>query len=155
MSDLEQWFMGPCETLRYLPEEDRGDAVLVCDLTTGTDAREKREHRRDLSQWLGHGGRAIARVNHMSTPFCSEDVEEVLGLPGLIALLLPEVRVPAALRSFAKRIARAGVPILAEISGAEGIEQASDLADVPGIDGFALDQLAYALDLGARSPSRS
>ncbi|UQX89048.1 HpcH/HpaI aldolase/citrate lyase family protein [Jatrophihabitans telluris] len=149
MSDLEVWLLGGCTDLRRYEVDSAADGVLICDLTTGTDAREKREHRRDLSQWLAHGGRAVARVNSITTPFCGEDVEEVLGLPGLSALLLPDIRVPAALRSFAKRIARAEVPVLAEIASAEGVARAAEIAEVPGVDGLVFDPMAYALDLGA------
>jgi citrate lyase subunit beta/citryl-CoA lyase len=154
MSDLPRWFMSDCETLRRDAQArpsglTPGSTRMVCDLTKGSDAREKRQHRRDLSQWLDHGGHAIVRVNELSTPFCGEDVEEVLGRPGLEGLLLPDVRVPAALRSFTKRIARADVPVWAEIASAEGVTRTPELCAVDGVEGLVFHPLRFAEDLTA------
>lgn len=128
MSDGPHWFMSDCATLRAeMPERHARNEVLVCDLTSGTDALFKRRHRRDLSQWLSHGGSAIVRVNDITTPFCGEDVEEVLGLAGLDGILLPNVRVPAALRGFIRRVVRSGDPVWAEIDSAEGVSRVADI----------------------------
>lgn len=154
MSDLAHWFLSDCETLRReadVPAAGRASGAerLVCDLARGSDAREKHAHRRDLSQWLNHGGSAIVRVNDLHTPFCGEDVEEVLGLAGLEGLLVPNVRVPAALRSFVKRIARAEVPVWAEITSAEGVARATEICEIEGLEGLVLNPLSVAADLGA------
>lgn len=109
---------------------DASDAdVVVLDLEDGLPASEKVRGRRAVRTWL-HGQDAWVRLSPAATGEWSEDLLAVAGAPGLTGVILAKAESVADVAATAGRLP-SGIPIVALIESATGIEAALEIARHP------------------------
>ena len=93
----------------------------------------------DMAGWV--------RINSNTTPLWEEDLDALNGLPGLKGIMLPNTEEPDQVTLTAMR-AGAGIPVLALIETAIGIEAATRIAQAPGTFRLALGTNDFRKDTG-------
>ena len=101
----------------------------------------------DVATWL-QSKSAWVRINDRSTPFWSDDVDHLKGVPGLVGVMLAKTE---SADHVAETFDRLGgtTPVLALIESALGIEQAPSIACARGVIRLAFGSGDYRRDTGA------
>jgi len=148
----------PLRSVLYIPasreralEKARGlkaDAIIF-DLEDAVAPTEKDDARATLAAALAKGGYGdrlrIVRINGLETPWGREDAALASACD---AVLIPKVG--AAADVLAAASLTGDVPLWAMIETPQGILNAAEIAQAPGLEGFVLGTNDLAKDLGAR-----
>jgi citrate lyase subunit beta/citryl-CoA lyase len=124
----------------------RADQVIL-DIEDAVDPARKDQAREDVAQWLSDGKRAWVRINDRSTPFWSDDVDRLAGLPGVAGVVLAKTEAAAHVTETFDRLGGA-VPVLPLIESALGIEEAVSIAQARGAFRLAFGSGDYRRDTG-------
>jgi len=142
-------------TLLYAPG-DRSDLVrkaiagpadvVIIDLEDAVAPDHKSAARAALPELASDNSRPVrVRVNAIGTPWHSDDVDAVAGLPDAVGLLLPKAEHPEEVASLVAALPGRAVHLL--IESAIGVEAAFQLASA-GVASIALGEADLGADLG-------
>lgn len=124
---------------------DAGADAIVADLEDATPADGKDAARALVAAVLGEhavGCLRLVRVNGVGTPWFDDDLAAVSRLP-LDGLVLPKAT-PEAVPA----LAAAGLPVVAIVETAEGLQRSAELARAPGVVALQLGAVDLGLELG-------
>jgi citrate lyase subunit beta/citryl-CoA lyase len=107
-----------------------GADAVVLDIEDGLPDSQKPGGRRAVAEWLHAGGRAWVRINSVSTPMWSADLDALAAAPGLAGVMLAKTESVDDIAATAARLP-SGTPVVALIESALGIESAFDIARTP------------------------
>ena len=124
----------------------RADQIIL-DVEDAVDPARKDAARDDVIAWLSAGNRAWVRINDRSTPFWSDDVALLAGVPGLDGVLLAKTEAAEHVTETFDRLGGA-VPVLPLIESAVGIEAAVAIAGARGAFRLAFGSGDYRRDTG-------
>lgn len=124
----------------------RADAVVL-DIEDAVDPSNKPQARLDVADWLRAGGRAWVRVNDAASPFWSDDLAALAGIPSLLGIVLAKTESPAQVTSSFDRLGGA-VPVVALVESAIGMEDAAHIARARGAFRLAFGSGDFRRDTG-------
>jgi len=127
----------------------RADLVII-DLEDAVAPAHRADARDATARWLAGGGRACVRVNGATSRDHQGDIDAVIDLPGLVAVMLAKTDDPARVASVAQQ---AHVPVIPLIESAAGLARTAAIAATAGVGRLAFGHLDFALDIGA-APTR-
>ncbi|RAE31980.1 CoA ester lyase, partial [Burkholderia multivorans] len=90
---------------------------------------------------------SCVRINKMESEFWYDDLAAVATLPGLRGVMLPETERPEQVSYTAMR-AKAGLPVIALLESARGVENATKIAEAPGTFRLAFGTNDFRKDTG-------
>ncbi len=125
----------------------RADQVIL-DIEDAVDPARKNQAREDVAEWLDDGKRAWVRINDRSTPFWSDDIDRLAGLPGIVGVMLAKTEAAAHVTETFDRLG-GNTPVLPLIESALGIEEAVSIAKARGAFRLAFGSGDYRRDTGA------
>jgi citrate lyase subunit beta/citryl-CoA lyase len=126
-------------------DQSRADQIVL-DIEDAVDPTAKPTARADVARWLEERS-AWVRINDRSTPFWSDDVDTLKGLPGLSGVMLAKTESAEQVTETFDRLG--GVtPVLALIESALGIEEAPQIARARGAFRLAFGSGDYRRDTG-------
>jgi citrate lyase subunit beta/citryl-CoA lyase len=129
------------------PHASRADQVVL-DVEDSVDPGAKPAARSRVTEWLGAGDRGTwVRINDRSTPFWSDDVDALKGLPGLAGVMLAKTEAAADVTETFDRLG-GSTPVLALVESALGIEEAVSIARARGVFRLAFGSGDYRRDTG-------
>jgi citrate lyase subunit beta/citryl-CoA lyase len=120
---------------------------IVLDIEDAVDPKLKPAARNDVVDWLAAAGDGWVRINDRSSAFWSDDVDALVGLPGLTGVMLAKTESPADVTETFDRL-RGAVPVLPLIESALGIEEATSIARARGAFRLAFGSGDYRRDTG-------
>ncbi|WP_235928921.1 HpcH/HpaI aldolase/citrate lyase family protein [Marisediminicola senii] len=120
---------------------------MVLDIEDAVDPKLKPQARSDVVDWLTGTGTAWVRINDRTTPFWSDDVDALKGLPGLTGVMLAKTESPEQVTETFDRLGGT-TPVLALIESALGIEDAPSIARARGAFRLAFGSGDYRRDTG-------
>jgi citrate lyase subunit beta/citryl-CoA lyase len=120
---------------------------IVLDIEDAVDPKAKPEARADVVEWLKGDKRAWVRINDHSTPFWSDDVDALKGLPGLAGVMLAKTEAAEHVTETFDRLGGT-VPVLALVESALGIEEAPSIARARGAFWLGFGSGDYRRDTG-------
>lgn len=120
---------------------------FIFDLEAPVPEDRKDEARANVVHALKDGMSGWVRVNGISSDHWAEDLDAVKSLPGMRGIMLPNTEHPEQV-SYTSMRAGAGVPVLALIETALGIENATAIAEAPGTFRLALGTNDFRKDTG-------
>lgn len=120
---------------------------IVLDIEDAVDPKLKPAARQDVVDWLNAGGSGWVRINDRLSDFWSDDVDELLGIPGLNGVMLAKTESPSDVTETFDRLG-GRVPVLALIESALGIEEATSIARARGTFRLAFGSGDYRRDTG-------
>lgn len=120
---------------------------IVLDIEDAVDPKAKPAARADVAEWLQGEKRAWVRINDHSTPFWSDDVDELKGLPGLAGVMLAKTEAAEHVTETFDRLG-GQTPVLALVESALGIEEAVSIAKARGCFRLAFGSGDYRRDTG-------
>ncbi|GLX92120.1 CoA ester lyase [Herbidospora sp. NBRC 101105] len=118
-----------------------GADVAVLDLEDAVAPADKIRARTAVAGALGEV-KGYVRVNGVDTPWHDEDLCAVAGRPGLLGVMLPKTETPDMVDGI-------GVPVVALVESAAGVENAALIAARPNVVRLAFGSVDFALDVGA------
>jgi citrate lyase subunit beta/citryl-CoA lyase len=125
----------------------RADQVVL-DIEDAVDPSAKPEARETVASWLADAShRAWVRINDHSSPFWSDDVAALSGLPGLAGVMLAKTEAGEHVTETVDRLG-GSTPVLALIESALGIEEAVTIARARGCFRLAFGSGDYRRDTG-------
>ncbi|GAA2012541.1 CoA ester lyase [Brevibacterium samyangense] len=127
-------------------QASEADSVIF-DLEASVPDAGKDAARNNVVKALEAGMAGWVRVNSMGTPEWEADLAALRSLPGLRGVVLPNTEKPEQVTWTAMR-AGAGVPVIALIETALGIENATRIAEAPGTFRLALGTNDFRKDTG-------
>ena len=68
-------------------ESSRSDQIIL-DIEDAVDPGLKDKARADVVDWLSTGGSGWVRINDRASRFWSDDVDALVGVPGLLGVML-------------------------------------------------------------------
>lgn len=122
------------------------DAVVL-DIEDGLPDAQKNDGRHAVAEWLTGGGNAWVRINCTTLPAWSADLDAVAHAPGLTGVMLAKVETAEDVAATAARLP-AGMPMVALIESALGIEAALDIARSPACSRIAFGVGDFRRDTG-------
>lgn len=125
-----------------------GADLVVVDLEDAVAEPDKDSARESVLAWLRDGGRAAVRINAAESHHHDEDVSRLIGLPGLVAVMLPMAADPATLAGLRARLG-GDVALIPLIETAAGLVRAVDIGRAPGVVRLAFGHLDFAADVDA------
>jgi len=120
---------------------------IVLDIEDAVDPKLKDGARRDVVSWLSGGGTGWVRINDHTTDFWSDDVDALVGVPGLAGVMLAKTESPSDVTETFDRLG-GHTPVLALIESALGIEEAVAIARARGTFRLAFGSGDYRRDTG-------
>ncbi|GAA4284875.1 CoA ester lyase [Brevibacterium daeguense] len=120
---------------------------VIFDLEAPVPEDGKDDARDNVVRALSDGMSGWVRVNSITSDHWSADLEAIKGLPGLRGVMLPNTELPEQVTYTSMRVS-AGVPVLALIETALGIENATRIAEAPGTFRLALGTNDFRKDTG-------
>ena len=127
-------------------QTSESDSVIF-DLEAAVPEVSKDQARDNVVNALSTDMAGWVRINSINTPLWEEDLDALNGLPGLKGVMLPNTEEPDQVTLTAMR-AGAGIPVLALIETAIGIEAATRIAQAPGTFRLALGTNDFRKDTG-------
>ena len=127
-------------------EQSRADQIIL-DIEDAVDPRLKDKARGDVVDWLRAGGSGWVRINDRTSPFWSDDVDALAGLPGLRGVMLAKAESPAHVTETFDRL-KGSTPVIALVESALGIEEAAHIARARGAYRLAFGSGDYRRDTG-------
>jgi len=127
-------------------EASRADQIIL-DVEDAVDPGLKGKARDDVAQWLSNGGSGWVRINDRTSDFWSDDVDALVGLPGLLGVMLAKAESPAHVTETFDRL-HGQTPVIALVESALGIEEAANIARARGAYRLAFGSGDYRRDTG-------
>lgn len=127
-------------------QASEADSVIF-DLEAPVPEDGKGAARDNVVRALEAGMSAWVRVNGITTDHWADDLDAVKALPGLRGIMLPNTEHPEQVTYTSMR-AGAGLPVLALLETARGIENATRIAEAPGTFRLALGTNDFRKDTG-------
>lgn len=127
-------------------ESSRADQIIL-DIEDAVDPRRKDSARADVIDWLTAGGSGWVRINDRSSDFWSDDVDGLVGVPGLRGVMLAKTESPAQISETFDRL-HGVIPVIALVESALGIEEAANIARARGAYRLAFGSGDYRRDTG-------
>jgi citrate lyase subunit beta/citryl-CoA lyase len=127
-------------------EASRADQIIL-DVEDAVDPGLKGKARDDVAQWLSSGGSGWVRINDRTSDFWSDDVDALVGLPGLLGVMLAKAESPAHVTETFDRL-HGQTPVIALVESALGIEEAANIARARGAYRLAFGSGDYRRDTG-------
>ncbi|WP_210479300.1 CoA ester lyase [Naasia sp. SYSU D00948] len=125
----------------------RADQVIL-DIEDAVDPGLKDAAREDVARWLEDPEKRVwVRINDRSTPFWSDDVDRLKGLPGLAGVVLAKTEAAEHVTETFDRLGGA-TPVLPLVESALGIEEAVPIARARGAFRLAFGSGDYRRDTG-------
>ena len=126
--------------------KSRADQIVL-DIEDAVDPKRKPAARDDVAAWLEGGGEAWVRINDRSSDFWSDDVDALVGLPGLLGVMLAKTEAAEHVTETFDRLH--GVKrVLALVESAVGIELSPSIASARGAFRLAFGSGDYRRDTG-------
>lgn len=120
---------------------------IVLDIEDAVDPALKPQARADVVAWLSDTGEAWVRINDRTTDFWSDDVDALMGVPGLKGVMLAKTESALHVTETFDRLG-GHIPVLALIESALGIEEAVQIAKARGCFRLAFGSGDYRRDTG-------
>jgi citrate lyase subunit beta/citryl-CoA lyase len=137
-------FVPADRTERYAKARASGADAVIIDLEDAVAPETKSGARDALANALDEAAPVVVRVNAAGTPWFEDDLA-LCRHPGVAAVMLPKADgIDAACSAFEACFK----DVLAIIESARGIEEARNIARVPGVVRLAFGSVDLALDLG-------
>jgi len=127
-------------------EASRADQIIL-DVEDAVDPALKNSARDDVASWLAGGGSGWVRINDRTSDFWSDDVDQLVGLPGLLGVMLAKAESPAHVTETFDRL-HGNTPVIALVESALGIEEAANIARARGAYRLAFGSGDYRRDTG-------
>jgi citrate lyase subunit beta / citryl-CoA lyase len=144
------WLLVNATKTDLFDQADQSDAdQIILDIEDAVDPKLKPSARGDVATWLQNKS-AWVRINDRSTPFWSDDVDLLKGLPGLVGVVLAKTESADHVTETFDRLGGT-TPVLALIESALGIEEAPTIARARGVLRLAFGSGDYRRDTGASS----
>lgn len=144
------WLLVNGAKTELFDQADQSDAdQIILDIEDAVDPKLKRSALHDVATWLQNKA-AWVRINDRSTPFWSDDVDLLKGLPGLAGVMLAKTESADHVTETFDRLGGT-TPVLALIESALGIEEAPTIARARGVKRLAFGSGDYRRDTGASS----
>ena len=131
----------------FTPAQTSEADSVIFDLEASVADDKKLEARDNVVRALENGMSAWVRINKMESEFWDDDLAAVAMLPGLRGVMLPETERPEQVSYTAMR-AKAGLPVLALLESARGVENATHIAEAPGTFRLAFGTNDFRKDTG-------
>lgn len=125
-----------------------GADLVILDLEDAVPAGDKAAARAAAGAWLASDRVAAVRVNPADSDHHDADIESIVGLPGLRAVLLPMAESVEAVARLRERLG-SEVALVPQVETALGVVRALDLASAPGVARMAFGHLDFAVDIDA------
>ena len=125
-----------------------GADLVVCDLEDAVAPHAKPLARELVVGWLARHGLGCVRINSADSPWFEDDCSALVGLPGLLAVMVPKAENVEEITALSKTLG-GGTPIIALIETALGVHRAFEIAEAPGVARLAFGAIDYALDIEA------
>lgn len=122
------------------------DAVVL-DIEDGLPDAQKPAGRVSVAEWLTTGAQAWVRINDVTTPEWSADMDVLEQAPGLVGVMLAKTESGDDIAATAARLP-SGMPLVALVESALGIESVSDIARTPGCSRIAFGVGDFRRDTG-------
>ncbi|MCM3562862.1 HpcH/HpaI aldolase/citrate lyase family protein [Hydrogenophaga intermedia] len=129
---------------RYAKARASGADAVIIDLEDAVAPQGKCRARDTLANALDERTLLLVRINAAGTPWFDDDVE-LCRHPGVAAVMLPKADGIDAACTVVERCFKDVLPI---IESARGVEEARNIARVPGVVRLAFGSVDLALDLG-------
>ncbi|GAA1852184.1 HpcH/HpaI aldolase/citrate lyase family protein [Brevibacterium marinum] len=120
---------------------------VIFDLEASVSDDQKLMARDNVVRALENGMSAWVRINKMDSEFWDDDLASIAMLPGLRGVMLPETERPEQVSYTAMR-AKAGLPVIALLESAMGVENATKIAEAPGTFRLAFGTNDFRKDTG-------
>ncbi|WP_435300648.1 HpcH/HpaI aldolase/citrate lyase family protein [Timonella sp. A28] len=120
---------------------------VIFDLESAVPDADKEQARYNVIRALSSGMSAWVRINAMDTPYWQEDVSALVTAHGLRGVMLAQTEKPEQVTLTAMRL-RAGIPVIALIESAIGVENATAIASAPGTFRLAFGVNDFRKDTG-------
>jgi len=133
---------------RFAKAAGSGADLVIVDLEDAVPAEDKATARAAAATWLTADGAAAVRVNPAGSEHHDADVEALVGVHGLRAVLLPMAESVEAVARLRERLGP-DVALVPQVETALGVVRALDLAAAPGVVRLAFGHLDYAVDIDA------
>ena len=127
-------------------EASRADQIIL-DIEDAVDPGLKDAARDDVAGYLSAGGSAWVRINDRASAFWSDDVDALVGLPGLRGVMLAKTEAAAHVSETFDRL-HGVTPVIALVESALGIEEAANIARARGAYRLAFGSGDYRRDTG-------
>ena len=127
-------------------EASRADQIIL-DIEDAVDPGLKVSARDSVIAWLSHGGSGWVRINDRTSPFWSDDVDALAGVPGLRGVMLAKAEAAEHVSETADRL-RGNTPVIALVESALGIEESASIARARGAFRLAFGSGDYRRDTG-------
>ncbi len=124
----------------------RADQIIL-DIEDAVDPSAKPQAREDVAAWLEGERKAWVRINDRSTPFWSDDVDRLKGLPGLAGVMLAKTEAGEHVTETFDRLG-GSTPVLPLVESALGIEESVSIARARGAFRLAFGSGDYRRDTG-------
>ncbi len=131
-----------------------GADLVVCDLEDAVASEDKTAARSEVVRWLRAGGTASVRVNGANSPWFEADLAALRAAPGLSAVMIPKSEDAEVLTEVARDLGP-GIPLVALVESALGVQGAYDIARAAGVVRLAFGSIDFALDIDAVEEDRS
>ena len=120
---------------------------MIVDIEDAVDPAHKAQARDEVAGWLRTSAPTWVRINDRSTPFWSDDIDALKGLPGLAGVVLAKTEAGEHVTETYDRLG-GSTPILALVESALGIEEAVAIARARGTFRLAFGSGDYRRDTG-------
>jgi citrate lyase subunit beta/citryl-CoA lyase len=127
-------------------QSSRADQIIL-DIEDAVDPALKPKAREDVVAWLSDGGSAWVRINDRTSDFWSDDLDALVGVPGLRGVMLAKTEAGAQVSETFDRL-KASAPVIALIESALGIEDSTEIARARGAYRLAFGSGDYRRDTG-------
>lgn len=124
--------------------------VVVLDVEDGCRQSEKERARREVRQWLEAGNHAWIRINDVRSPEWEKDLMALGHCPGLDGVMLAKTENAEHVSLTASRLA-ANTPIVALVESADGLANATEIAQTPQVVRLAFGVGDFRRDTGIGS----
>lgn len=125
--DARSWLLVPASRPELFDAAAASDAdAVVLDIEDAVDPARKDAARADVIAWLAAGNRAWVRINERGSDFWADDVRELRGSPGLLGVVLAKAEAGGDIEQTVRELG--GVPVIALIESALGLEEAAGIA---------------------------
>jgi citrate lyase subunit beta/citryl-CoA lyase len=134
---------------RFTKAAASGADQVICDLEDAV-AEDNKAAARDAvrEQLAAEGTRCWVRINPAHTPWHRDDLDALVGLPGLAGIVVPKSESPHELVALRVSVGD-GTAVVALIETAVGVVGAGPMAACLAVDRLAFGSLDFALDIGA------
>lgn len=133
---------------RFAKATSSGADMVIIDLEDAVPLQDKAGARTAAASWLAAQGVAAVRVNPASSTHHQADIDALVGLPGLRAVVLPMAESAEALARVRERLGP-DVSLVPQVETALGIVRGLELAATAGVARLAFGHLDFAVDIDA------